>query len=99
MERLEREEQQRLEAQRKKEEIERMTLEVEKNRDQPVQQSEIVSSFCSTVARSSQSVQVEKLFGEIEDISNQDMPEIDERDMHLKMPGMDIDVRQQTSQG
>ena len=53
METLEREEQQRLEAQRKKEEIERMTQEVEKSRDQPVQQSEIVSSFCCTVARSS----------------------------------------------
>ena len=52
MERLEREEQQRLEAQRKKEEIERMTQEVEKCRDQPVQQSEIVSNFCSTVAQS-----------------------------------------------
>ena len=38
-ERLEREEQQRLEAQRKKEEIE-------------VQQSEVVSDFCSTVAQS-----------------------------------------------
>ena len=47
-ERLEREEQQRLEAQRKKEEIERMVQEVEKRRDQPVQQSEVVSSFFST---------------------------------------------------
>ena len=51
MEGLEREEQQRLEAQRKREETERMTQEVEKSRDQPVQQSEIVSSFYSTVAR------------------------------------------------
>ena len=50
-ERLEREEQQRLEAQRKKEEIERMVQEVEKRRDQPVQQSEIVSSFHITVTQ------------------------------------------------
>ena len=49
-ERQEREEQQRLEAQSKKEEIERMAQEVEKRRNQPVQQSEVVSSFCSTVA-------------------------------------------------
>ena len=49
---LEREEQQILEAQRKKEEIERMAQEAEKHRDEPVQQSEVVSSFCSTVVQS-----------------------------------------------
>ena len=48
-EKLEREEQQRLEAQRKKEEIERMAQEAEKGRDKPVQQSEVVSSLYSTV--------------------------------------------------
>ena len=50
-ERLEREEQQRLEAQRKTEEIERKEQEAEKRRDQPVQQSEVVSSFFSTIAQ------------------------------------------------
>ena len=43
-ERLERQEQQRLEAQRKKEEIERMAQEAEKCRDEPIQESELVSS-------------------------------------------------------
>jgi len=37
--------------------------------------------------------QVEQLFGEIEDIQHQDMPEIDDKDKQLRMPGMDIDVR------
>ena len=49
MEKL-REEQQRSEDQNKKEEIERMAQEVEKHRDQPVQQLEVVGSFCGTVA-------------------------------------------------
>ena len=51
-EKQEREEQQRLEAQRKKEEIEIMAQEAEKRRDEPVQQSEVVSSFCSMVVQS-----------------------------------------------
>ena len=50
-ERLEREEQQRLEAQHKMEEIERIVQEVEKCSNQPVQQSEVVSSFHITVTQ------------------------------------------------
>ena len=38
--------------------------------------------------------QVEQLFGEIEDVQQQDMPAIDENDKQLKMPGLDIAVRQ-----
>ena len=44
-------------------------------------------------------LQIEQLFGEIEDISNRDMPEVDEKDRHIKMPGMDIDVRQANMTG
>ena len=43
-ERLERDEQERLDIQRKKEEIERMAQEAEKRRDRPVQQAEVVSN-------------------------------------------------------
>ena len=38
-------------------------------------------------------LQVEQLFGEIEDVQLQDMPAIDEKDKQCKMPGLDIDVR------
>jgi len=37
--------------------------------------------------------QVEQLFGEIDDVGHQDMPEIDEKDKNFRMPGMDADVR------
>ena len=38
-------------------------------------------------------MQVEQLFGEIDDVQHQDMPEIDDKDKQHRMPGMDIDVR------
>ena len=44
-EKLAREEQQRIDAKRKKEEIERKAQEAEKRRDEPVQESEIVTSI------------------------------------------------------
>jgi len=41
-------------------------------------------------------LQVQQLFGEIDDIGHRDVSEIDEKDENLSMSGMDIDVSQIT---